>query len=49
MDGDICPGELGLKVGFKMISKIMALQNRNITGHDKVKLDKDLGPVTAGL
>jgi hypothetical protein len=42
MDGDICPGEFSLKVGFKVIGKIMALQNRNVTGHDQVKLNKDL-------
>jgi hypothetical protein len=43
MDGNICPGELGLQVGFKVIGKIMTLQNGNITRQDKVKLDEDLG------
>lgn len=42
MDGNICPGELNLKVGFKVIGKVMTLQNGNVTGQDKVKLDKDL-------
>jgi hypothetical protein len=42
MNGNICPGELGLQVGFKVIGKIMTLQNGNVTGQDKVKLYKDL-------
>jgi len=49
MDGNICPGELGLQVGFEVIGKIMALQNGNVAGQDKVELDKDLRSRTAGL
>ena len=49
MDGNICPRELDLQVGFKVIGKIMALQNGDGPGHDKVELDKDLRSRTAGL
>jgi hypothetical protein len=41
MDGNICPRELNFQLGFKVIGKIVRLQHRDRTGHDKVELDKD--------
>ena len=37
MDGNICPGELGLQVGFKVIGKIMTLQHGNVTRQEQRK------------
>jgi hypothetical protein len=38
----MCLREFNLQVEFKMIGKIVRLQHRDRTGHDKVEIDKDI-------
>ncbi len=42
MDGDSCPGILGVQVVLEVIGKVMRLHHRDIAGDDKVELDEDL-------
>jgi len=44
MDGDRCPGVLGIQVRFEMVGQVMGLDNGDIPGYHEMELDEDLRP-----